>query len=116
MFELTKRFTFDAAHFLPMVSAGHKCRRLHGHTYTLEVSVAGDLDADAGWVLDFGDISAAVAPILKQLDHHLLNDIAGLENPTAEMLAKWIASRLTTLPLSSVTIRETPTSACVYRL
>ncbi len=115
--ELTKTFTFEAAHRLPQVPEGHKCARLHGHSFSVSVYVAGPVDENSGWVVDFGDIKAAMAPVLDQLDHHYLNEVVGLENPTSENLARWIWRRLKpTLPgLSGVAVNETQTSRCLYR-
>lgn len=114
--EIFKEFRFEAAHRLPMVPKGHKCERLHGHSYRVEVHVRGVVDPEAGWVMDFGDISEAFAPLHVQLDHYYLNEVEGLENPTSENLARWIWQRLvTSLPVSSVVVRETCTSGCTYR-
>ncbi|MCO4098713.1 MAG: 6-carboxytetrahydropterin synthase QueD [Gemmatimonas sp.] len=115
--ELYKEFTVEAAHRLPNVPAGHKCARLHGHSFRIEIRVSGPLDPTMGWVMDFADIKAAFRPIYDQLDHHYLNDVPGLENPTSEVLAVWIWERLRpTLPLlSAVVVRETCTSGCEYR-
>jgi len=114
--EIFREFTFEAAHRLPNVPAGHKCARLHGHSYRVEVHVTGPIGADTGWVMDFGDLGEACVPVREQLDHYYLNDIAGLENPTSEVLARWIWDRLAgAVPLSAVVIRETCTSGCVYR-
>jgi 6-pyruvoyltetrahydropterin/6-carboxytetrahydropterin synthase len=115
--ELYKEFTIEAAHRLPNVPAGHKCARLHGHSFRLEIRVRGPLDPTLGWVMDFADIKAAFKPLYDQLDHHYLNDIPGLENPTSEVLAVWIWERLApALPLlSAVVVRETCTSGCEYR-
>ena len=117
MIELWRTFTFDAAHYLPKVPAGHKCGNMHGHTYTVEVRLQGELDPVTGWVCDFGDIKDAFRPLESQLDHKLLNEIPGLDNPTSEMLAQWIWARLSEpLPhLSSVAVSETPSSGVVYR-
>ena len=114
--EIFKDFTFEAAHRLPMVPPGHKCSRLHGHSFKVSIHVRGTIDEELGWFMDFGDIKAAFAPILDQLDHYYLNEIAGLENPTSENLARWIWARvLPALPgLSKVVVRETCTSGCVY--
>ena len=114
--EIWKEFTFDAAHVLPNVPEGHKCRRLHGHTYRVRIYVSGEPDDRVGWVMDFGDIKAAFEPILDRLDHYYLNDIEGLENPTAEVLARWIWQRLELrLPmLSRIEIHETCTTGCSY--
>ena len=114
---ITKSFTFDAAHWLPEVPEDHKCRRLHGHTYELVVGLEGELDARLGWVVDYGEVSRAVDPVVRELDHHCLNEIPGLENPTAEVLAVWLFGRLRAqLPqLVDVTVRETPRTSAVYR-
>lgn len=114
--EIFKEFTFEAAHRLPNVRPGHKCGRLHGHSFRVEVHVRGDVDAQSGWVLDFADIKEAYKPLFEQLDHNYLNEIEGLSNPTSEVLAKWIWSHLQpALPsLSKIVVRETCTSGCVY--
>jgi 6-pyruvoyltetrahydropterin/6-carboxytetrahydropterin synthase len=115
--EIFKEFTFEAAHRLPNVPPGHKCARLHGHSYRVAVHVTGPVDDRAGWIRDFADLSAAMRPVLDQLDHYYLNEIDGLENPTSEVLAQWIWERLQpALPeLAQVVVRETCTSGCVYR-
>lgn len=115
--ELVHRFTFEAAHFLPRVPEDHKCRRMHGHSFAAEVVVRGPVDPSLGWVVDYADIKAAVAPLRHRLDHHLLNEVEGLENPTSEMIAVWIWERLApTLPgLTEVRVAETCNNACVYR-
>lgn len=115
--ELTKKFTFEAAHRLPNTPEGHKCRRLHGHSFTIELLVKGEVDPESGWLIDFADISAAWQPLHAQLDHYYLNEVPGLENPTSENLSRWIWERLDgTLPyLSAVIVHETCTSACTYR-
>src|SRR3546814_20312221 len=92
--DIFKTFTIEAAHRLPNVPPGHKCARLHGHSFVVEVHVSGEPGADSGWVMDFGDIKAAFRPLYEQLDHHYLNEVAGLENPTSERLAAWIWERL----------------------
>lgn len=114
--DIFKVFTLEAAHRLPNVPPGHKCARLHGHSFQVEVHVSGTPGAESGWIMDFGDLKAAFAPLYAQLDHHYLNDIPGLENPTSERLAIWIWERLKPdLPgLSAIVIRETCTSGCRY--
>ena len=114
--EIFKIVHFEAAQRLPLVPPGHPCARLHGHSYRLEVHVAGPVDPRAGWVQDFAEIRQAIQPILEQLDHRCLNDVPGLENPTSENIARWIWPRLKpSLPLlSRIVIRETETSGCVY--
>jgi len=115
--ELFKEFSFEAAHRLPQVPEGHKCGRLHGHSFRVEIHVAGPVDPETGWVMDFAAITKAFAPLHAQLDHRYLNEIPGLENPTSETLARWIWDCLTAdLPeLSAVVVRETCTSGCIYR-
>src|SRR4051812_40860017 len=115
--EIFREFTFEAAHRLPQVPENHKCARLHGHSYRVEVHVQGDVGPDTGWVMDFSDLRAAFQPLHEQLDHRYLNEVPGLENPTSEVLARWIWDQLCrTLPgLSQVVVRETCTSGCVYR-
>ncbi|MET9803147.1 6-carboxytetrahydropterin synthase QueD [Streptomyces sp. NPDC006368] len=115
--EIFREFTFEAAHRLPNVPEGHKCARLHGHSYKVIVHVEAPVDPESGWVMDFGDLKKAFKPLEAQLDHYYLNDIEGLDNPTSEVLARWIWERLKpTLPdLSALTVRETCTSGCTYR-
>ncbi|HYD53657.1 MAG TPA: 6-carboxytetrahydropterin synthase QueD [Gemmatimonadaceae bacterium] len=115
--ELFKEFTLEAAHRLPNVPAGHKCARLHGHSFRVAIHVEGPVRAHEGWVMDFADLKAAFQPIHERLDHHYLNEIEGLENPTSENLARWIWRELAPrLPgLAQVVVRETCTSGCVYR-
>jgi 6-pyruvoyltetrahydropterin/6-carboxytetrahydropterin synthase len=115
--EIFKEFTFEAAHRLPRVPEGHKCARLHGHSFQVRISVEGPVDPDLGWVADFADIKAAFQPAYDRLDHYYLNEISGLENPTSENLARWIWEQVAPrLPgLSQVLVRETCTSGCIYR-
>jgi 6-pyruvoyltetrahydropterin/6-carboxytetrahydropterin synthase len=115
--EIFKEFSFEAAHRLPNVPPGHKCARLHGHTFYVRIHVQGEVEPKTGWVMDFGDIKRHFEPIYRRLDHYYLNDIAGLENPTSEVLAMWIWQQLQpSLPqLCQVEIRETCTSGCIYR-
>ena len=115
--ELHRDVTFEAAHWLPNVPPGHKCRRLHGHSFRIRIVVRGPVDQHTGWLMDFGDLKAAWAPLDARLDHYCLNEIDGLENPTSEVLAKWIWDRLVgALPeLSEIQVRETCTSGCAYR-
>ena len=115
--EIWKDFSFDSAHRLPRVPEGHKCGRLHGHTFQVRIAVRGVPGEDTGWVLDFADLKAAWKPLEHALDHRYLNEIEGLENPTSEILAAWIWERLKpVLPLlSEVQVKETCTAGCVYR-
>jgi 6-pyruvoyltetrahydropterin/6-carboxytetrahydropterin synthase len=115
--EIYKEFRLEAAHRLPNVPPGHKCSRLHGHSFRIGVHVDGPLDPASGWVCDFSALKSAFAPVHEALDHQYLNDVPGLENPTSEHLAIWIWERLKpALPtLSRITVRETCTSGCEYR-
>jgi len=114
---LAKSFSFEAAHFLPSFPEGHKCRRMHGHSFKVDVVVEGPLDPARGYLVDYGDIKRAVAPLHDELDHRLLNELPGLANPTSEMLAVWVWDRLhPVLPmLAEVIVHETCTSRCEYR-
>ena len=114
--ELVKEFRFEAAHYLPNVPEGHKCRRMHGHSFRGEVAVRGEVDPVTGWLIDFADLQKLVRPIVDRLDHYLLNELPGLENPTSEVLAAWIWNELKPqLPiLERITIEETCTSRCHY--
>ena len=117
MMEIRKSFTIEAAHRLPNLPATHKCARLHGHSFTIEIAVGGTMDPDKGWIMDYGDIKQAFQPLFDRLDHNYLNDIAGLENPTSEHLAMWIWERLQPElhTLTAVIVHETCTTTCEYR-
>lgn len=113
---LSRSFRFEAAHFLPKVPEGHKCARTHGHSYEVEVSIEGEVDPELGWVVDFSVISEHMAPLLAKLDHQLLNDVEGLENPTTELLAGWFWRQLSGLQgLVEIAISETANTRCIYR-
>ena len=114
--EIFKSFRFEAAHRLPNVPPGHKCEKLHGHSYRIEVHVRGSVGAETGWVIDFADIENAFRPIFEQLDHTVLNDIDELSNPTSENIAAWIWRKLRrSVPgLAKLVVHETDTSGCVY--
>ena len=115
--DIFKVFTIEAAHRLPNVPDGHKCARLHGHSFRIELHVSGEPDPRLGWVMDFADLKAAFQPVYDRLDHHYLNDIPGLENPTSERLAIWLWEQvMPRVPLlSEVVVHETCTSGCRYR-
>ena len=115
--ELRKSFQFEAAHRLPLLPEGHKCHRLHGHSFQVEIVVEGECDPKLGWVMDYADISAAFKPLWVQLDHQYLNEIPGLQNPTSENIAMWIWERLQPdLPqLKEIVVAETCTARCVCR-
>ena len=114
---LYKDFSFEAAHRLPNVPSDHKCARLHGHSFQVRVSVDGPVGERTGWVMDFAELKAAFRPVYDQLDHRYLNEIAGLENPTSEILARWIWRELSSnlAGLSEIEVRETCTTGCIYR-
>ncbi|HEY3322599.1 MAG TPA: 6-carboxytetrahydropterin synthase QueD [Planctomycetota bacterium] len=114
--EIFVEFSFEAAHRLPNVPAGHKCARLHGHSYRAEVHISGPVGEQSGWVVDYADIKKVVHPIHDQLDHQYLNEIEGLSNPTSENIARWIWQRLKpALPqLTKIVVRETCNNGCVY--
>ena len=114
--DIFRVFQIEAAHRLPNVPEGHKCARLHGHSFRIEIHVSGPVGADTGWVMDFADLRQAFQPLFDQLDHQYLNDVDGLDNPTSENLARWIWQRLSAdLPLlSRVVVQETCNAGCVY--
>lgn len=115
--EIVKKIKFEAAHRLPNVPEGHKCARLHGHSFQVDLHITGEVDPVLGWVMDLGEIKARFAPLYDALDHNYLNDIEGLENPTSENIARWIWHKMKpTLPLLSlVVVHETCTSEALYR-
>ena len=115
--EIYKRFRFEAAHRLPHVPPDHKCYRLHGHSFEVELAVTGPVGEHSGWVVDFDEIRRAFAPLHDALDHRCLNDLKGLENPTSEHLCRWIWTRVKPVltQLSAVSVRETCTAGCTYR-
>jgi 6-pyruvoyltetrahydropterin/6-carboxytetrahydropterin synthase len=113
---LVKEYRFEAAHLLPNVPKGHKCQRLHGHSFKVELAIHGPVDEASGWFIDFGDLDEIWAPLHDTLDHHYLNEVPGLENPTSENLARWLWERVRPkLPqLSRVTVYETCDARCEY--
>jgi 6-pyruvoyltetrahydropterin/6-carboxytetrahydropterin synthase len=115
--EIFKTFSLECAHRLPNVPPGHKCARVHGHSFRVDLHVRGPVDPRLGWVMDFADVKAAFAPLFEQLDHQYLNEVPGLDNPTSENLARWIWHRLRpSLPwLARVVVHETCTSGCSYQ-
>lgn len=114
---LTKTLRFDAAHRLPTFPEGHKCRRVHGHSFRVDLIVEGDVPAERGYLIDFGRIKQVAQPIVDELDHRMLNEVPGLESPTAENLARWLYERIKArLPqLAAVRVRETPENSAEYR-
>ena len=117
MMEIRKSFTIEAAHRLPNVPTNHKCARLHGHSFNIEIAAGGPIDPHTGWIIDYAEIKAAFQPLFDQLDHNYLNAIPGLQNPTSEILAMWIWERLKPElhNLTAVIVHETCTTTCEYR-
>jgi 6-pyruvoyltetrahydropterin/6-carboxytetrahydropterin synthase len=115
--DIIQEFTFEAAHYLPKVPDNHKCHRLHGHSFKVALTISGEIDEEKGWVIDFADVEATFQPFLNALDHHYLNDVPGLENPTSEIIARWIWRKLKPeLPgLKRVKLWETCESQCIYQ-
>lgn len=115
--ELKREYRFEAAHRLPRVPPGHKCSRLHGHSYRIELHVSGSVDPETGWLVDFGVLDELWMELHLRLDHRNLNDVPGLENSTCEVLSAYIWNALRAkLPLlSAVTVWETPDASCTYR-
>lgn len=116
VFQIKNHFQIESARFLPNLSKDHPCSRLHGHSFKIILTLQGPLDPKIGWVQDYHEINTIMKPILDQLDHRVLNDVPGLENPTSEILARWLYQQaLRHLPLlKTVTVMETPTTECSY--
>jgi 6-pyruvoyltetrahydropterin/6-carboxytetrahydropterin synthase len=116
MIQISHDFAFEAAHRLPKVAEDHKCSRLHGHSYRVTLQLQGEMDPEMGWFIDFGDVETAVRPLIEKLDHHLLNEVEGLENPTSEVLAVWLYDRLIGQldGIAAVTVFETLDSSATY--
>lgn len=114
--EIYKEFAFDSAHFLPNVPDGHKCKEIHGHTYHLRVYISGKPDAELGWIIDFKELKDTITPLIDKVDHKLINNIPGLENPTAENITIWFWDNLKPLlpGLSRIELKETPTTGVIY--
>jgi 6-pyruvoyltetrahydropterin/6-carboxytetrahydropterin synthase len=115
--DLKKEYRFEAAHFLPRVPEGHKCRRMHGHSYKIELHARGTVDPHTGWLVDFAELDNAWADLEGRLDHQMLNDVPGLENSTCENLAAYVHRivRARVPQLSAVTVWETADACCTYR-
>jgi 6-pyruvoyltetrahydropterin/6-carboxytetrahydropterin synthase len=112
--EISRSYSIEAAHRLPHVPREHKCFRLHGHSFRISLRIAGEVDMQTGWIIDFADVDRAFEPLFARLDHHYLNEIEGLENPTSELLARWVLERvqLDRGRLIAVTVAETCDSEC----
>jgi 6-pyruvoyltetrahydropterin/6-carboxytetrahydropterin synthase len=115
-FELKTQFRIESARFLPHLPEDHPCRRLHGHGFVIILKLVGELDPKIGWVRDYHEIEKIARPLLSEIDHRVLNEVPGLENPTSEILCKWLFDRLTKhIPeLKQVSVCETPTTECSY--
>lgn len=115
-FELKQHFQIESARFLPHLPASHPCSRVHGHSFKIILTLVGELDPKIGWVIDYNDIQFKMKPLLEMIDHRILNEVPGLENPTSELLAKWLYDKaLPLLPtLTKVSVAETPTTECSY--
>ncbi len=115
-FELKQHFNIESARFLPHLPKGHPCAKIHGHSFKITVRLQGPLDEKIGWLIDYNDISAALNLILQKIDHQLLNEIPGLENPTSELLAFWFYNEaVKILPqLVQVIVSETPNTEAIY--
>ena len=113
---LIKEYRFEAAHLLPKVPVGHKCARLHGHSFKVELAIRGTVNRETGWFIDYGEVDAVWAPLNELLDHHYLNEVPGLENPTSENLARWLWDHLRpALPsLEKIIVHETCDARCEY--
>lgn len=116
IFELKQHFQIESARFLPHLPPEHPCSRMHGHSFKIILTLKGALDPKVGWVIDYNEIQAKMKPLLSQIDHRVLNEVEGLENPTSELLAKWIYDNsVANLPqLVRVTVLETPFTECSY--
>lgn len=114
---LTKLFTFEAAQTIPHLNPDHKCTRMHGHSFKIEISIQGEVNPHVGWIYDHANITQAMTPLLKLVDHAYLNEVEGLENPTIENICAWFWKKLSSpLPgLFEIVLHETPTARCSYR-
>jgi 6-pyruvoyltetrahydropterin/6-carboxytetrahydropterin synthase len=118
LYELSQRFDFEAAHTLDRRIDAAPSKRIHGHTYHAEVSLRGMPDPQTGMLMDLGYFRRVLADVREQLDHHLLNEVPGLETPTLEGLCAFIARQLREpLPmLASVRVWRASGDACTLRL
>ncbi len=115
-FKLKQHFQIESARFLPHLDKTHPCSRVHGHSFKITLTLVGEADPQLGWVIDYNEIKTKMQPLLEQLDHRVLNEVPGLENPTSEILSRWIFERaVKKLPLlTSVSVSETPDTECSF--
>lgn len=115
-FELKQHFQIESARFLPQLPSSHPCSRMHGHSFKIVLTLIGDLDPKLGWVIDYNEIALKMKPLLEKIDHRILNEVEGLENPTSELLAKWLYDNARKeLPmLTKVSVAETPLTECSF--
>lgn len=115
-FKLKQHFQIESARFLPHLDKSHPCSAMHGHSFKISLTLLGETDAKLGWVIDYNEVKLKMKPLLEQLDHRVLNEVPGLENPTTELLAKWLYEKgVKVLPLlTQVSISETQDSECCY--
>jgi 6-pyruvoyltetrahydropterin/6-carboxytetrahydropterin synthase len=115
-FELKQQFQIEAARFLPRLPTNHPCSRMHGHSFVILLTLQGNLDPEVGWVRDYHEISQTMSPLLKMMDHKVLNEVPGLENPTSENLCRFIYEHMKPqiTELKSVTVKETSLTECTY--
>ncbi len=113
---LFREFTIEAGRYLPNLKQEHPCARMHGHTFVVQIHITGEVEEEKGWIMDFHELDNKLNEVRKMLDHKVLNEIPGLENPTTELLARWLWERLIDgLPgLSRIVIQENPYSGCIY--
>lgn len=116
-FRLKHQFRLESARFLPKLPQGHPCRQVHGHSFLVTLHLKSqDLHPELEWMIDFNDLKKLADPLMKSLDHKLLNEVPGLTNPTSENLAEFIFKKLkpTVAFLERVSIQETPETECSY--
>ncbi|MFM9829325.1 MAG: 6-pyruvoyl trahydropterin synthase family protein [Sphingomonas sp.] len=116
--QIYKDFHFEAAHFLPSAPPGHPNSRVHGHSVRVRVTLEGEPDPKTGLIVHFGDVAEAIASAQDELDHRMLNEVPGLEQPTLERISMWLWNRLDNrVPgLAEILIaRDSCHEGCVYR-
>ena len=111
-----KKYFFDAAHFMPNFEKTHKYSKVHGHSYEMIIKISGNPDKKNNWIINYDEIDNIIIPIVNQLDHRTLNEISGLENPTAENIAKWFWKKIKKkiINLTSIEIYRPRIGGCIY--